>query len=145
MNKITINLFLLLLFTGGILSCNSTYQLNTLEELSVLRKEDIIPYIEIKNNFKYTAQQVLQLLKQSPKVKQSLSNKQHLLLIEQFPTLTQPLFIVNIRHSWNGQLKRLVTFRVNANTGTVQVASPLFSDAYNNGIFHISLQEWEKQ
>jgi hypothetical protein len=40
-------------------------------------------------------------------------------------------------------LKRLVAFRVHAQTKVVHVETPIFSEAYNNGIFEQPFRQWE--
>lgn len=145
MKKIINSLSILLVSLIGGMTCNNAQELYKLEQQSLVQKEDIIPYIAIKNKFKWSAQEVLTIVQQSPKTQRLLSDKTLQLLIESFPTQTEPLFVINIRQTWNGMSKRLVAFRVHAQTGLIRVETPLFSEAYNRGEFDISLQEWEQE
>lgn len=144
LNLVKIKNILLFLLTCC-LSCTSSKELQTLEQLTLLQKEDLYPYLTIKNQFPWQAKEVIHLLQQSPKVQQFLSKKDHQLLIERFPTLEEPFFVTNIRYPWNGMLKRLTTFQTNAHTGATIIKTAPFSEAYEQGIFEIPLEEWEQQ
>jgi hypothetical protein len=99
MKKILVSTIVSLAVLLNLPSCNNAQQLHTLEQLSLLQQEDIKPYLVISNNFEVDAKEAMEQIQRSPKVQKMLTDPQNTLLIEKFPTLAAPFFVINIRQS----------------------------------------------
>jgi hypothetical protein len=148
----------LLFLLGGLLflfSCSQVGKKNVIlnnlnyqSQISILSPKDVKEFVEERDTFPISARKAYVLLNKQEKVQEILADTQHYqrkLLIDAYPTNKKKKFSISVREFIDARASIIASFSVNAYTGAIFFEPKPFSEAYENGLWKIPIEDWDSE
>jgi len=122
--------------------------LNFYNEISILPQGSINQFIEHKDTFPISFKDAYTILNNHKKVYSILTDTQYYprkLLVDGYPNQNKKMFSISIREFIDVRATIIASFSVDAYTGNMYFEPKPSSEAYENGLWKIPIDEWDSQ